>query len=652
MSIFQEFIDELKEENLIEDSETVVVDAEIQEPNQNGSLESIESSEQVEDEIDSVENEFASVEIANPNMAFDAASAENLQSNGGLDEEKFAVTHGSSDSSDFPSQDLYESSKEVLNPEREEFEPVEAQAPPVTAEFESNSDSGVQTTPEDVAEECEIESVSMPVEGLSNPVAASEDRPTESTDAGVLGSEEAGFEMISNAEEAPAELPLPKETQEVKTFQEEKDGYAQRLIDEVSGLQVVEYILSGIEREKMRTAPHQFDSVPVKQSLHLFLEKIEVAKEIVQTSEEQKLRSEIQRWNEALLERDAKITTSFLRQYCEENNLTSKSVVALARFYRNSTFSEMVRSKFDLVVTRLFSRESGAHQRELVLNREEVVRSLNELYADWSSIPVYSTDEEDSELLISAFKFEDFIGEAKQCKSIDELLTSGFFKRVKAFKKKTAENFYAPLLVTSAIECNIAVGNQYVRLIEKEKTNAEGKSVSEKFGRTHDKNVSDATSKTLQLVELLNERKTTEGAHGKRSRQTRSEPRQVEKAKGRSPLVKAVVTFVIIVGTIIGVYSLYSVYLSPNKELTASEKKVQLERSFLHEYIESATIKDSTFHGTVSSKWNEIPKTKKQEIVGKLFQVGKIKGFSHVELKDSTGKVVGTTLGSTIEIAD
>ncbi len=453
-----------------------------------------------------------------------------------------------------------------------------------------------------------------------------------------------------------AEVDLPDQTPKGAS---EKEIYSQRIVDEVASLQVVEHVLDGIVRQQKRSVPRHYDVVPVKQALHKFLNEFKQLETVEQTASESNLRKEIESWHAALLNRDDALPTEYLRRYCEENSMNSKALVALARFYRNSHFSETVRSKFDLVVTRLFSKDVGNNKRQMVLERDELIASLNELYADWSSIPVYSDDDEDSELVLSAFKFEDFINEAKKCTNFDLLISSRFFKRIKTFKKNTNENFFAPLLVASAIECNVAVGNQYVDLIEKEKKKSGAKRISDQYGRIHDSSISDATSKTLQLVELLKERKPSNNPHittdttgsTNDSGASKSHEARNEKKPGND---RKVVVFGImaLLGLIICGYFLYSSFYGGTSELTASEKQVKLERSFLHEFVKAATIKDETFSGEVTENWHELTTARKKEIVGKIYSVGSVKGFTRVELKDDSGRVVGATVGTEVQITE
>lgn len=434
-----------------------------------------------------------------------------------------------------------------------------------------------------------------------------------------------------------------------------KEAYAQRMSDEVMSLDAVEHVVSGIEREQMRTVPHRYDVVPVKQALHLFLTEFKTLESPEQTESEATLRKEIERWHTSLIKRDADIPTPLLRLYCDDSGLNSKSLGSLARFFRNSPFSENVRSKFDLVITRYFTEESEGNRREMKLKRDELISAVTKLYEEWSSVPVYSVDEEDSELILAAFKFEDYINEAKKCRSFDELLTNGFFKRIKGFKKKTSENFFSPMLVASAVECNVAIGNRYVNLIENERRRSGADVIGERYGGKHDKSVSEATSKTLQLTDLLKEKETKRRRLKNRAKLkalvSGISPKKTAENEPNSTNTIIVAVIVAIVLVVCG-YLTYSAIVGTPVKLTENEEKIRLERSFLHKFLKSSTIKDGAFSGTVTPNWNNLSKAEKEEVITKISALGKVKGYEKVELKDDSGKVITSTSGTKVEFAN
>ncbi len=284
--------------------------------------------------------------------------------------------------------------------------------------------------------------------------------------------------------------------------------YRQRATSEVSFLQMVEAAFAGVEREQLKSVPRQFDDLTVKKVLHSFLQVAGNADSPEYSKAEFQLLRETENWYSSLSLRDTPIMTAHLRRYCETSRppLSSPALVALARFYRNSPYSEQVRSKFDLVISRLFSKEVGTSKREVVFSRDELIKHLQELYADWSSVPLYSIEENDDTITQIAQKFEDFIREAEAADSFDSLITGDFFNRLRLFKENCSENFYAPKIAALGIECNIRVGNRYVELLEKEKETGNIAVIENKYGLSHDQTISEATGKTLSLVELLKQK--------------------------------------------------------------------------------------------------------------------------------------------------
>src|SRR5688500_16175264 len=52
----------------------------------------------------------------------------------------------------------------------------------------------------------------------------------------------------------------------------EREAHRRRAMDEVTSLQMVEHVLSGIEREHMKMSPQTFDDLDVKKALHKYLQ--------------------------------------------------------------------------------------------------------------------------------------------------------------------------------------------------------------------------------------------------------------------------------------------------------------------------------------------------------------------------------------------
>ncbi len=464
-------------------------------------------------------------------------------------------------------------------------------------------------------------------------------------------------ENVSAAETVP--LNLQKES---KVAVDEKDFYRKRAMEEVSGLQMVEHVLSGIEREQMKTMPKLYNDISVKKALHDFLSITGDVKSSEHAQAEFQLMQETETWCSALSHRDKRVSVAHLRRYCETTKpaLSSQALIALARFYRNLPFSESVRSKFDLIVTRLFTKEAGEEKRVLVFERDELIDHLKDLYADWSSIPLYSTDSDDSNIVLAAIKFEDFMTEAESASDFDELVKNDFFNRLRLFKESANELFYAPLVTATAIECNVRIGNKYIELIASEREKSSVDDLQEKYGFLHDQTISDATSKTFQLIDLLKEKTQTPAPIKKQSppmefsvakaqsggalSETKiSIPQNTERSKKSSSLfavnkwlLAATVIVVLLSG---GVY--YWVNMAAVPAANTNVKRVNLDNSSLKEHLQTARISGDTFYGVTLPTWDALTNEKREELLKKILQFGADKGFVKVHLVDKQGKSVG-----------
>ena len=431
----------------------------------------------------------------------------------------------------------------------------------------------------------------------------------------------------------------------------ESEFYSKRATEEVTGLQMVEHVFSGVEREQMKVVPKPYDDLECKKALHAFLQISQSPNSPEHAKSEFHLMQETESWYSALSHRDKNISVTHLRRFCETTKpiLSSTAMISLARFYRNSPFSEQVRSKFDLILTRLFTKEVSNDKRESPFTREELIKHLNMLYSQWASIQLYAASEEDSDILIITLKFEDFMAEAESADSFDELVKNDFFNRLRNFKESTNENFFAPLVTATAIECNVRIGNRYVDLIQREKEKVETEILEDKYGFLHDQAISESSSKTLQLVHLLRER----------IEESESEVEEIEKVEvvkvERTPAVKpkkaeknelfkvnkwllAATILIVIVNT--GLYFWMNGEELPQNS-SQSVQKVNLENSVLKDFVKEGRITNQIFYGLVTPEWSNLDQEKKEDVLKKLYATSAEKGFAKVHLLDKDGKTVG-----------
>lgn len=447
--------------------------------------------------------------------------------------------------------------------------------------------------------------------------------------------------------------------------------YKKRAVGEVSNLQMVEHVLTGVEREHLKIVPHAFDDFNAKKALNAFLHVSENENSGEHAEAEFALMTETEAWCTALAERDHKIPVSSLRQFCENSRpaLSSQALLALARFYRNLPYSETVRAKFDFVITRLFSRPTEHEKRVCLFTRDETLNHINTLYREWSSIALYSADDDESNVLLTALSFEDLSIEAENASNFDRLLESDFLSRLRLFKESISELFYAPIVTVAAIECNIRIGNAYVELIAREREKMDAASLRLKYGDLYDQAVSDAAARTLALVEILRENPhavdaaETIVAPTKTKRPvvpaktpapvTAARPKPtVKPVKRRSPFFNNLLdnalsvnkTFlavaVLLIAASVGLY-VWANYFVTDEMTTAGVKTVEMENPILKEHIKTARVSGETFYALMLPSWDLLPKEKRLEFLQKVYQVALEKGCKQVNLTSNEGRPAG-----------
>lgn len=448
--------------------------------------------------------------------------------------------------------------------------------------------------------------------------------------------------------------------------------FKKRATDEVTSLQMVEHVLSGIERNFLNITPKLYDDLEVKKALHNFLQESQNINSPEQSGAEIILLQETENWYSALSQKDKTISVDNLRRYCETTRpaLSAQALIALARFYRNAPFSEAVRSKFEMAMTRLFARETGGDLRKILFNRDETIEKLNEFYAEWSSIPLYATEEDESNIVLSAIKFEEFATEAATAESIEELFKTDFFNRFKNFKDETHENFFAPLVTATSIESNVRIGNTCLRLLlaEKEKPDFNAESFNENYAAEYNAILSEVVCKTLDFqkvfagefadADAIWETQVEEGVHLEFEKQDlnkvveKTQPKK-DKAPNRKKLFKAnkwlIAATVLAVIISLGLY-MWAEYFTEQPKLSESVKTVNLDNSAFKEYIQSARINDDMFYGIVNTSWEGLTNEKKEDLLGKILVTGGEKGFKQITLMNMQGSSVGYASAEKIEI--
>ena len=434
----------------------------------------------------------------------------------------------------------------------------------------------------------------------------------------------------------------------------ERDFYRKRAMDEISSLQMVEHVISGIEREHMKMVPAAYDDLQAKKALHKFLQVQGDSTTPDYADAEFHLMRETETWMSALSARDRKISVANLRRFCENSRpvLSSQALIALARFYRNSTFSETSRAKFDFVMTKLFSREIEGDKRKVLFGRAEMIGHIKTLYANWASVALYCADEVPLKARAIVAGFEDRVAEAESALTFDQLIQNDFFKKVHEFKEATGEVFFTPEVVAATIDCNTKVGNKFVDLIrlEHERTNMD--SVEEKYGYEYDQMISDAAGKTLQLLKILKAEPDSEDQdgvdHSHIGNKVEASATSRRPKEDRGPWISfelfAVNKWLLMATSVVVLLSggLDFWANQPEKETSAAEsaKDVGLDGSPLKEYVKTGRATTETFYAITLPSWEGLEEGKKREILQQALEFANKNGQKNVQFVNLRGRSV------------
>ncbi|CAN5145973.1 hypothetical protein BH20ACI2_BH20ACI2_04700 [soil metagenome] len=465
-----------------------------------------------------------------------------------------------------------------------------------------------------------------------------------------------------------------------------KEFYKKRAISEMSNLQMVEHVLTGVEREYLKVVPKVFDDFAAKKALNLFLQVSKDENSAQHAEAELAMMEETEAWCIALAIRDRDIPVASIRRYCENSRpaLSSQALVSLARFYRNLPYSETVRSKFDFVITRLFSRPTPGNKRVCLFSKEEMLNHISLLYKEWSSVPLYSADDDESKILLTALSFEELANEAENASSFDLLIANDFFGRLTMFKESVSELFFAPNVTASTIDCNIRVGNAYIALIDSERTKMDGQSLFSKFGSIDNLSISDATARTLEIVDILRKQRDLSVSVNEAEQLPQSDGSSPQNQKKHSTddshassgdrviadsnsgrwdfeLKEKVVdnvlsvnrwllgTAAILIVVSIGIYAWTSISAEPPRP-NASVRTIELNDSDLQKHLKTVRISGENFYGSLLPSWDTMPKEKRHEFLRMVFEFAQEKGCSQVNLLDSEGKAAAFASPSKSEV--
>jgi hypothetical protein len=173
--------------------------------------------------------------------------------------------------------------------------------------------------------------------------------------------------------------------------------------------------------------------------------------------------SELASWREILEPRNDRVETYHIRRFYDHSDspIDIGILVSLARVFHSLPYSESNQSKYDLVVTRLFTKGSAETMRNLRIPREKIAESL-------AAILSFSTDEFSSAEVETAVDcFDRFTDTLKGLIVIEDFIDKDTFEELRHSKRSIGKLFFDPRVTAAAIECNITVGNVFAGLVNR-----------------------------------------------------------------------------------------------------------------------------------------------------------------------------------------
>lgn len=482
------------------------------------------------------------------------------------------------------------------------------------------------------------------------------DSETSASETNLDGCEALTTPLADPVDEEVLETDLPQ----IEKPADERDFFRKRAMDEVSSLQMVEHVLSGVEREHMKMSPVSYDDLEAKKALHKFLQVSGDVKSPEHAEAEYALRNETESWSFALFERDQKISVANIRRFCEDSRpvLSSQALISLARFYRNSPYSEEVRGKFDFVMTRLFSRDTEEGTRRLLFPYTDMIGHISTLYENWSSISLYSREEDQIEISFLVTRLNEFSSDVENAETFDELLEENFFNKARLFKEGADEMFFVPEVVAAAIACNISIGNKYLELIRRERANHGPHAIEEKYGLTYDQIVSNAAGKTLLLADLLQmEPNADEFMESVPALLPEPKPADVKKPKAKSERrfdLFGINKWLIVIGVVCIAVS-GGFYLWADKSVAmdssiAVAKPVKVEDAEVKKHLRSLRSSSEILYAVTQPSYELLNETEQKEFLQRLLKLANDRNLRKVNLLNSKGRTVAYASEDQLEL--
>ena len=478
------------------------------------------------------------------------------------------------------------------------------------------------------------------------------DKPSfESKDVSELSASKAGWDVPA----APATVS--------NSYRPSIEALRRGLTERYQALQFTEYVLAAAENRVSNSAGVGLDDLQLKKALHTF-EQASADPESDEFFEaESALVSRLEGWQAVLAERDRNISVEALRHYAEQASppLSPQTLFSLIRFYRGLPFDRTTRSKFDFVVTRLFSKFADRDRRDLLCPRGEITKHLKQRYADWSGRGSYRADDADTTLLV--LSFDDFISEVNNA-SLNEMRSSNLFERICELKENSGPSFFLPEVAAAAVECNIKIANKVIELVWAEMQRSDG-SLPARLLKIDNETLSEAAGRTLELGKLHGEIDEPEPEPSVRSASPRmtlntdgprtraGKPKKAKAEKGSKSNLFGVNRWLLLATILVviasaGIY-VWSEYYAGEEASTSGVKVVDLDKPELKKYIKVSKVSNNMMYAVVTAEYEKLDADGQREYLQQLLQTGPVKGYAKVTFLNEQGKQIAYASADRIE---
>jgi hypothetical protein len=229
---------------------------------------------------------------------------------------------------------------------------------------------------------------------------------------------------------------------------------------------IVERFLCEVERWLLKPTVPLFDVTRIKESIQTLKTATHDCLPSLLSDAEFQLRQEVHLWERSIEEKDKGIETYNFRRFCDSSSesLESEIFVALASFYKNRPYSHSSQSKFDLVITRLFTDVDGRGHRLLMFNAKEIARNVELALGE-----AHSQEDKADRFLDNAgavAAIHSFITEAQGLDDFESLIKCRLFDRFREFKQELGEQFFEPTVIAAAVQCNVVFANAFNEMLE------------------------------------------------------------------------------------------------------------------------------------------------------------------------------------------